>query len=60
MAPEDSRDLAFSGSLKVPEPLTLGVNYRQRTTAGYPTTHVNVSNAVVAALPAARPVPSHT
>ena len=52
VAPEDSRDLAFSGSLKVAEPLTLGVNYRQRTTDGYPTTHVNVSNAVVAALPA--------
>lgn len=51
-APEDFRDLAFSGAIKATPSLALGLNYRQRSTAGYPTTHANVSNAVAANLPA--------
>lgn len=42
VAPEDFRDLALSGTLKATDTLALGMNYRKRGTAGYPTTHVNV------------------
>jgi len=52
IAPEDSHDLSVSGSLRVNEQLSLTGNLRRRATNGYPTTHVNVSNGVVAALPA--------
>lgn len=51
-APEDFSDLSFRGAIKALDSLALGVNYRKRGTAGYPTTHVNVSDAVVAGLPA--------
>ncbi len=51
-APDGTQDIAVSGWLKVTEALTLGASYRQRSTDGYATTHVNVSNAAVAALPA--------
>jgi iron complex outermembrane receptor protein len=44
VAPEDFRDLAFSGSIKATPSLALGLNYRQRSTAGYPTTHVNTAS----------------
>jgi iron complex outermembrane receptor protein len=44
VAPEDFRDLAFSGSIKASSSLALGLNYRQRSTAGYPTTHVNTAS----------------
>lgn len=52
VAPDDFRDLAFSGTVKATPSLAFGLSYRQRSTAGYPTTHVNVSDAVVAGLPA--------
>ncbi len=42
-APDDFRDLSFSGTIKATDTLALGVTYRQRATAGYPTTHVNVA-----------------
>lgn len=43
IAPEDTTDLSLSGTLKATDTLALGMNYRRRGTAGYPTTHVNVA-----------------
>ncbi len=51
-APEDFIDLAFKGTLKATDTLALGMTYRNRSTAGYPTTHVNVADAVITSLPA--------
>lgn len=42
VAPEDTTDLSLSGTLKATDTLALGMNYRRRGTAGYPTTHANV------------------
>lgn len=44
-APEDFRDLAFSGNVRLTDMVGAGMTYRQRTTAGYPTTHVNVATS---------------
>lgn len=52
IAPENSRDLAFSGNLRASGTLAMGMSVRQRSTDGYATTHVNVSSAQLAALPA--------
>lgn len=50
-APENFRDLSFKGNIKATDTLAFGLTYRKRGTDGYPTTHVNASNAVIAGLP---------
>lgn len=52
IAPEDFRDFSLAGDLRINDVLAFGINLRQRETSGYASTHVNVSNAVIAALPA--------
>lgn len=42
-APEDFRDFAASGTLKISETLAVAASFRRRRTDGYPTTHVNVA-----------------
>jgi len=43
IAPDNSRDLAASGSVQVHDRLTISASARQRSTDGYATTHVNGS-----------------
>jgi iron complex outermembrane recepter protein len=51
VAPEDFRDVALQGNYKATPTLNLALSYRLRETDGYPTTHVNVANTVISALP---------
>jgi len=51
-APDDTQDLSLSGTWRVNDTLSLAGNLRQRSTNGYASTHVNVSDAAIAALPA--------
>jgi iron complex outermembrane receptor protein len=63
VASDDFRDLSFTGTLKATDTLALGMSYRQRSTAGYPTTHVNVAtvpDGVTGAVPYASNVGANT
>ncbi len=54
VAPEDFRDVAFSGTIKATDSLALGVSWRQRSTSGYPATYVSaatVPDGVTGAVP---------
>ncbi|MGI2202882.1 TonB-dependent receptor [Shewanella oncorhynchi] len=51
IAPENFHDQALQGTLKILDSVALGANYRKRETDGYPTTHVNASDAVIDKLP---------
>lgn len=51
IAPENFSDQALQGTLKILDSVALGANYRKRETDGYPTTHVNASDAVIDKLP---------
>lgn len=51
IAPENFSDQALQGTLKILDSVALGANYRKRETDGYPTTHVNASDAVINKLP---------